>query len=192
LCCRQIFKNQTQLYLRNVTLYIAASLDSFIARQDGKVDWLDYPEYQLPDEDYGYTEFYQTIDTTLMGNKTYEIMLGFNVPFPYPDKTNFVFTRSIDKQNNEFVKFVTGDIIKFVRQLKNKPGKGIWLIGGGQINSLLLDNDLVDQIILTVIPITIGQGIPLFNANSKETKFVLAGNTSYDSGLVQLTYKKKN
>lgn len=178
--------------MRNVILYIAASLDNCIARQDGKVDWLDDPEFQLPNEDYGYTDFYKTIDTTLMGNNTYEVMLGFNVPFPYPDKTNYVFTRSTDRQDNEFVKFISGDIVEFVRQLKNGQGQDIWLIGGGQINTLLINNDLIDQIILTLIPIIIGQGIPLFNGKRKETKFTLEASRSYDSGLVQLTFKKKN
>ncbi len=107
----------------NVILYIAASLDNYIARQDGNVDWLDYPDYQLPNEDYGYPDFYKNIGTTLMGYNTYKIVLGFDVPFPYPDKTNYVFTRSTDKQDNEFVKFISGDIVEFVRQLKNGKDK---------------------------------------------------------------------
>lgn len=178
--------------MRNVILYIAASLDSYIARQDGNVDWLDYPDYQLPNEDYGYPDFYKSIDTTLMGNNTYKMILGFDVPFPYPEKTNYVFTRSTDKQDNGFVKFISGDIAEFVRQLKNGQGQDIWLIGGGQINTLLLNNDLIDKIILTLIPITIGQGIPLFDGKGKETKFTFETSKSYDSGLVQLTFKRKN
>lgn len=178
--------------MRKVVLYIATSLDNFIARQDGNIDWLHYPEYEVPNEDYGYLDFIKTIDTTLMGNNTYKVMMGFNLPFPYPDKTNYVFTRSPDHQDNEFVKFVSGNIAEFVSELKSRDGKDIWLIGGGQINTLLLKHDLIDKIILTLIPITIGQGIPLFEGNGKETKFTFKTSRSFDSGLVQLTYEKKS
>ncbi|HRH03008.1 MAG TPA: dihydrofolate reductase family protein [Bacteroidia bacterium] len=178
--------------MRNVILYIAASLDNYIARLDGNVDWLDYPDYHLPNEDYCYSDFYKNIDTTLMGNNTYKTVLGFDVPFPYPDKTNYIFTRSTNEQDNEFVKFISGDIVKFVQQLKNVQGQDIWLIGGGQINTLLLNNDLIDKIILTIVPITIGQGIPLFDGKGKETKFTFEKSKSFETGLVQLTFKKKD
>lgn len=177
--------------MRQVVLYIAASLDNYIARPDGNVDWLSYPEYELPNEDYGYHDFYKTIDTTLMGNKTYQVLLGFDVPFPYPDKSNYVFTRSADHRDTEYVKFISGDIASFVKQLKSDNGKDIWLIGGGQINTLLLNHDLIDKIILTLIPMTLGQGIPLFDGQSRETKFDLESSQSYKSGLVQLTFNKK-
>lgn len=177
--------------MRQIVLYIAASLDNYIARPDGDVEWLHSPDYSLPNEDYGYNDFYKTIDTTLMGNSTYEVTLGFDGPFPYPDKTNYVFSRSTYNQDTEYVKFITGDIADFVRQLKNDKGQDIWLIGGGQINTLLLNNDLIDKIILTLIPMTLGQGIPLFDGQTKETKFDLETSESYDSGLVQLTLKKK-
>lgn len=177
--------------MRQVVLYIATSLDNYIARPNGEVDWLDAPEYTIPDEDYGYSDFCKSIDTTLMGNNTYKEMLGFDVPFPYADKENFVFSKSDNHKDTEFVKFISGDIVEFVRQLKNKKGKDIWLIGGAKINTLLLANDLIDKLILTIIPMTLGQGIPLFERQVKETKFELVSNKSYDSGLVQLTLNKK-
>ena len=119
--------------MRQVILYIAASLDNYIARPDGSVEWLHLPEYSLPNEDYGYGDFYKTIDTTFLGNNTYKVTHGFDIPFPYADNMNYVFSRSTNNQETEYVKFITGDIVDFVRKLKNGKGENIWLIGGGQI-----------------------------------------------------------
>ncbi len=178
--------------MRKIILYIAASIDNYIARPDGNVDWLHNPDYALEGEDYGYASFYKTIDTTLMGNSSYQEILGFDVPFPYPDKTNYVFSRSENNEDNEFVKFFSGDIAKFTKQLKEKPGKDIWLVGGGQINTVLLINGLIDKIILTIIPITLGDGIPMFHEGAPaETKFDLEKSQAFKSGLVQLTFNKK-
>lgn len=178
--------------MRKIVLYIAASIDNFIAKPDGSIDWLNNPEYDpLPGEDYGYGAFCETIDTTLMGNATYQAVLGFDIPFPYPDTTNYVFSRSENKERHEFVQFISGDIAGFTKELKAAPGKDIWLIGGGQINTILLENGLIDKIILTIIPITLGDGIPLFQKGRKETKFVLESNQAFNSGLVQLTLNKK-
>jgi dihydrofolate reductase len=177
--------------LRKLILYTAASLDNFIARPDGAVDWLHSPEYFIENEDYGYSDFYQTIDTTLMGNKTHQFILDQDVPFPYPDKSNFVFSRSAINQDTQYVKFMTGDIIEFVRKLKDDNGKDIWLIGGGQVNTLMLNYDLIDKIILSLVPIILGEGILLFNGNSKEAKFDLESSKSYKSGFLQLTLIRK-
>ena len=177
--------------MREIVLYIAASLDNYIARTDGNVEWLDSPDYLIPDEDYGYNNFYKSIDTTLMGNSTYKALLGFNVPFPYPDASNYVFSRSANNQDTEHVNFVSGNILDFVQELKNKKGKDIWLIGGAKINTLFIANDLIDKIILTIIPMTLGQGIPLFEGQAKETKFDLETCKYYDNGFVQLTLRKK-
>ncbi len=178
--------------MRKIILYIAASIDNYIAKTDGKVDWLDDPDFALQEgEDYGYDDFYKSIDTTLMGNATYQEVLGFDVPFPYPDKTNYVFSRSKQEGKHEFVKFISSDIVKFITELKEKDGKNIWLVGGGQINTIFLENGLIDQIILTIIPITLGDGIPLFQKGAIETKFVLEKNQTFKSGLVQLTFNKK-
>ena len=177
--------------MRSVILYIAASIDNFIAKPDGNVDWLHDPSYELPDEDYGYKEFYDSIDTTLMGNKTYQVLLGFDVPFPYPDKKNYIFTRKEDYEDTEFVRFFSGDVVEFVRSLKQEPGKDIWLIGGGQINTLLLRAGLIDQIHLTMVPVVLGDGIRLFEGTSIFSQFELKQSLTYPSGLVQLQYQKK-
>ena len=123
--------------MKKVILYIAASIDGYIARTDGNVDWLHDPDYIVEGDDMGYGAFYASIDTTLMGNATYQEVLGFDVPFPYPDKKNYAFSRS-EKENDENVEYVSGDIVAFMNQLKTQPGKDIWLIGGGKINTLFL------------------------------------------------------
>ena len=112
--------------MRKLKLYIATSLDGYIAGPNGEIDWLDIGG----DADHGYQEFYASIDTTLMGNSTYPLTL--TVEFPYPDKTNYFFTKGTPPQDTAHVQFVSGDIAAFVRSLKEQPGKDIWLVGGGQ------------------------------------------------------------
>jgi len=95
--------------MRKVILYVAISLDGKIAKPDGNVEWLD--SIPNPDQlDYGYAEFYENIAITIMGNNTYEEVLGFDVPFPYPTKKNYVLTRQEGKTDTEFVSFVSGDV----------------------------------------------------------------------------------
>lgn len=171
--------------MRDVVLFIASSLDGFIARKDGRVDWL------FHDEDYGYSDFYDSIDTTLMGKKTYREILGFG-EFPYPEKTNYVFVRKDNLPKHPQVEFAHGDIPSFVRNLKKQEGKDIWLVGGGQINTILLTSGYIDRMIVSVHPVILGQGVPLFGAATPaERWFSLEEVKSYSSGLVQLTYKKK-
>jgi dihydrofolate reductase len=175
---------------RKLILYIAASLDNYIARPDGDVTWLEAPEYLLPGEDYGYSKFYGSIDTTLMGNNTYRIIRGFDQPFPYSDTTNYVFTRSKQTGDSDHVRFIYGDIPGFVRDLKKEQGGDIWLIGGGQVNTLMLNNDLIDQIILTLIPVILGTGIPLFQGHPKEVRFKPVDGRYYKNGIVQWILNK--
>jgi dihydrofolate reductase len=177
--------------MRRVRLYTAASLDSYIARPGGDVDWLSTPHYNLPDEDYGYGEFYQGIGTTLMGHNTYRFILDQDVPFPYPDKENYVFSRSAQNRYTEFVRFIRDDIPDFVRQLRSTEGEDIWLVGGGEINALLLQNNLIDEIILTLFPLVLGEGIPLFRGNHTAVHLDLQSSKSFENGIVQLTLQVK-
>ncbi|EJF11207.1 MULTISPECIES: dihydrofolate reductase family protein [Pontibacter] len=175
--------------MRKIILYIAASTDGFIARPDGNIDWLHDKKYNIPDEDFGYTAFLQTIDTTLMGRKTYQQVMGFDMPFPYPDLKNYVFSRS-EQQDTEHVSFVKNAVVDFIEKLKEQPGKDIWLIGGGQLNATVLNAGLLDEIILTYIPIVLGKGIPLFSADTEEHKLKLipTENKLYRNGFLQVRY----
>ena len=172
--------------MRKIKLYIASSLDSFIADENGSIDWL------FSDADYGYTDFYNSIDTILVGRKTYEQSLTFE-EYPYKGKKVYVFTRNAKEQKEKTipdVEYVDKDIPEFVRSLIQQPFSNgdIWLLGGGEILSLFLNADLVDEIILSVHPIILGKGIPLFNNIKKSVKLRLLESIPFESGLVQIRY----
>lgn len=176
--------------MKKVILYTAVSLDNFIARAGGEIDWL--MSFPNPDKlDFGYTDFYNDIDTTLMGNKTYEQLLSFECEFPYKKTTNYVFTRDKNLLDNNDVSFITEDIADFVSNLKKGDGKDIWLVGGGQINAALVDKGLIDVLFLSVFPIALGEGIPLFNGTYKEHKFDLIDSERFSNGIINLRYQKQ-
>ncbi len=174
--------------MRKVQLYIAASLDGYIARKDGGIDWLSAVEKK--GEDYGYGEFIASVDATLMGRKTFEQVLSFEGEFPYMGKENYVFSRSRRDQGGVPVQMVNDGPAAFVGQLKNKPGGNIWLIGGGQLNTVLLNAGLIDELILSVIPVILGEGIPLFDGQPEEARLRLRRQQAFDTGLVQLVYER--
>jgi len=171
--------------MRKIVLYIASSLDGYIARRNGGVDWLD--NFNDTGEDYGYYKFYDSIDVTLMGNKTYKTSMSLG-DFPYKVKKNYVFTKQNILPQADYVEFINNNIVSFSKELKTQKGKDIWLIGGTQINELFFNNEIIDELILTVMPVTLGNGIPLFTKNVKQLKFKLNKNKSYAKGVVQLHY----
>ena len=171
--------------MRKVILFIATSLDGFIARKDGTIDWL------FTDDDYGYKEFYGSIDTTLTGGVTYRGTRTFG-EFPYPGKTSFVFSRKPPVNDRNPVNFISSDVAEFVRRLKLKTGKDIWLVGGGQINTILLNAKLIDKMVISVHPVILGEGIALFGERPRESFFELTDHKAYTSGLMQLTYTTKS
>jgi len=173
---------------KNISLYIATSLDGFIARKDGSVDWLS--PYEKGQEDYGYNEFYKKIGIVIMGNATYKQVLTFG-DFPYRGKDCFVFTRNKDKRKDENVTFVSRSAQDFIRQLNLRDNKNIWLVGGASIVDEFLKSDLIEEFIITIIPILLGDGISLFKGRSNEKKLKLIDEKTFDSGLVQLHYKRK-
>ncbi|HEX8531958.1 MAG TPA: dihydrofolate reductase family protein [Cytophagales bacterium] len=167
--------------MRNVKLYIAASLDGKIARRDGGLDWLPDPTA----EDYGYQAFYDAIDTTLMGYKTYEVCLGFGA-WHYQGKTTYVFSRDASKSCVPEAQLVAEDPVAFVRRLKEGPGRDIWLVGGGQIVTLLHDAGLIDAYILAFIPVILGEGIELFPAVKAQANLRLTEHRVFSNGAVML------
>ncbi len=172
--------------MRKIKLYIASSLDSFIAGENGSIDWL------FSDADYGYTEFYNSIDTIFVGRKTYEQSLTFE-EYPYKGKKVYVFTHNAERLKDKKasdVEYIDKDVPAFVRRFIQQPvsNSDIWLLGGGEIVSLFLNADLVDEIILSIHPIILGKGIPLFNEIEKVVKLRLVKSIPFESGLVQLHY----
>ncbi|MEQ8713706.1 MAG: dihydrofolate reductase family protein [Cyclobacteriaceae bacterium] len=171
--------------MRKLLLYIATSLDGYIAATDGSVDWLE--TVPNPDQsDYGYAQFYESISTTLMGNATYQQVLGFG-DFPYQGKENYVFSRQ-SHPSTEHVQFVNQDPAVFVSGLKDQQGGDIWLVGGGQLNTLMLDAGLIDEILLFQMPIVLGAGIALFPGARMTAPLELLTSTSYASGVSLLHY----
>ena len=171
--------------MKKVILYIAISQDGFIAKSDGSVDWLDDPTFQMDGEDFGYNDMYNSIDTTLMGYKTFHQVINFDVPFPYTDKTNYVFTRITSREEHEYVEFIASDIVDFTKDLKQKEGKDIWLIGGGQINRVLLENNLIDEMIVTIVPVHMKAGIELFNGYERDVHYTELESKVYSNGFVK-------
>lgn len=170
--------------MRNIILYIATSLDGYIARTNGAVDWL------FTDGEYGYQSFYESIDTTLMGRKTYEQVLTFG-DFPYPDKHNYVFTHRAENTESEHVTFVTKDAVGFIRELKTQEGKDIWLIGGGGLIQTCLQDHLVDELRLFVHPVLLGDGLPLLPPPADLVPLEMLDQRVYENGLLELHYRVK-
>jgi len=173
-----------------IKLYIATSLDGFIARENGNIDWLTKYENN-PETDYGYSEFYASIGKVLMGRKTYEQVLGFG-EWPYREKKSYIFTRQKEpmrRENN--VEFVSEDIGEFVRQLKGNTEEDIWLVGGSQIIKVFFEENLVQDLIVFVVPIILGSGISLFDHIGKEIGFRTGRVERYENGLVKLEYEVK-
>lgn len=163
------------------------SLNGKIADSNGSVDWLE--SIPNPDKlDYGYLDFIKNIDATIQGNATYSQLLDWGIDFPYPTKSNYVFTRNNDLSDNDDVQFVSSEHIEFAKNLKKEKGRDIWLLGGGQINTLLFNAGLIDEIILFIMPIVITDGIDLLEGIPVENKLKLIKSISYPTGAVQLHY----
>ncbi|GAA0731556.1 dihydrofolate reductase family protein [Clostridium oceanicum] len=172
---------------RKVILYIATSLDGYIARKSGEVDFLK-GDGSEPGIDIGYNDFYKNIDTVIMGNKTYSQIMGWG-EYPYKGTKGYVYTRK-DLRNDENVTFTNEDPKSLIEKLKSKEGKDIWLIGGANILDSFIKEDLVDEYIIAVMPIVLGSGIPLFKENEREIKLKLKESKAFD-GIVQNHYVKR-
>jgi len=174
--------------MRKIKLYIAASLNGKIAEKDGSVDWL-YVKEGDEQPDYGYEKFYDSIDTTIQGSSTYKQVESWGIEFPYPDKKNYVITRNKDLKDNEYVEFVSENHIEFVKNLKSQNGKDIWLIGGGLVNTMLLNAGLIDEIQIFVMPIILSDGIDLFENLPNRTDLKLLSSEAHETGAVEMIYQ---
>ena len=151
-------------------------------------DGLTYGEEQGFTEDYGYAAFMADVDTVLVGRKTYEVVRSFDMPFPHADKQVFVFSNTISGKD-DYATYINEDIPAFVAQLKQTDGGTICVEGGGEIIRELRAHNLIDEYIISIIPVFIGEGIPLFMSVEMEMQpLQLVASQSYPSGLVQVRY----
>ncbi len=168
-----------------ISVFIATSLDGFIARPDGALDWL--PQDQA--EDHGYNDFFSSIDTMLMGRKTFEVILGFS-PYPYEGKRVVVCSRTltqVPKHLQGKLEFSSELLLDLVWRLESEGSKHIYA-DGGQIITALLEAGLINRIVLTRVPVLLGSGIPLFGALSQDIILQHIETKSFSSGLVQSVY----
>lgn len=168
---------------RPVILFIACSLDGFIARADGGIDWLS------TGGDYGYRTFFDAVDTILIGRKTWEMSLGFGVE-PYEGRDVIVFTSTPERFSHEWASFTAESAREVVESLRKNPGGSIWLIGGGELVRSCLEDDLIDEYRIFVHPIILGGGLPLFPPHERETKLKLTGHQSFPNGLLEMRYER--
>lgn len=170
---------------RKLILYIACSLDGYIAKPNDNLDFLNI--VQRDGEDYGYGEFVATVDTVILGRKTYDWVVGHGFDFPHADKETYIITRQVKPSLGNLI-FYNGDLRKLVLELKSGIGKNIFCDGGAEIVNLLLKDKLFDELIISIIPILVGDGVKLFKDNRPEEELKLVSVKSYESGLVQLHY----
>ncbi|HET6960341.1 MAG TPA: dihydrofolate reductase family protein [Vicinamibacterales bacterium] len=178
-----------------VTIHMAASLDGFIARKDGSVDWLETPDEFKGGEtmDPGYVEaFLKTIDCYVMGSRTYETALGFEARgfgWAYGDKPTFVLTRRDLPRTRETIEFYAGDLTQLVNGRLRPAFRSIWFVGGGAVSGECLRLGLADEVRYSILPILIGDGIPFFEKLDRDVALHLAEVKAYVSGTVALTYE---
>jgi dihydrofolate reductase len=185
---RQKFSEEVT-HMSKVILYIATSIDGYIARENGAVDWLDL--VHIEGEDYGYTAFYESLDALIMGSKTYEEVIEVLSPgvWPYAGKLSYVLSRRDLVTDNAEIVISPDGAQNVVAKLKGDGRQRIWLLGGGALTASMLALDLIDEIILSIVPVTLGKGLPLFPRQEQgEKRFKLLETKGYASGLVQIRY----
>lgn len=167
------------------------SLDGYIATKDDDLSWLSIIEKE--GEDYGYSEFTEGIDSYIVGKKTYDVVLGLTGgKFPQSDLFDcYVITRqSLPNENS--VTFYNGDLEALIVKLKRKKGKNIYCDGGAQLIKMLMEKDLIDEYIISIVPIILGNGIRLFKGETPEQELKLISSKAFESGMTQLRYARKS
>jgi dihydrofolate reductase len=171
--------------MRNVVLGLGISLDGYIARLDGAVDFLFMPR------DYSMAPFFATVDTAIMGRKTLDAGLKMSGgSLPHSNMPMYVFSKAKPPGERDGVIFVNEPPATLLRKLRKRPGKDIWLMGGGELARAFLNADLVDRLYLGVVPVLLGEGIPLFPSGFPQRDFTLLENKSYSKGLIALKYER--
>lgn len=178
-----------------VTIHMAASLDGFIARRDGSVDWLETSDHfeggnTMPPESV--TEFLRTIDCYVMGSRTYETALGFEAKglgWAYGDTPTFVLSRRALPKTRSNVEFYSGDLGRLVGGRLKPDFHNIWFVGGGEVSAACLRLQLADEVRYSILPILIGDGISFFKGLDTDVALHLLEATAYKNGMVALRYE---
>jgi len=178
-----------------VTVHMAASLDGFIARKDGSVDWLETSDEFVDGDtlDPGtVAAFLESIDCYVMGSRTYETALSYEVKgfgWAYGDKPTFVLTRRTLPRIRDTVEFYSGDLAQFVNGRLRTNFRTIWFVGGGAVSGECLRLGLVDEVRYSILPILIGEGVPFFGELDKDIALHLVEVNGYKNGMVELRYE---
>lgn len=176
--------------MRNVVLFIAMSLDGYIADKNGNVDWLGGQNSDQENMD-SYSNFIKDVDTVVMGWNTYQQIVTELSPeeWVYADLTSYVITHSKAVSTNN-IKFTGKDVCGIVNELKQQEGKKIWICGGANIVQQLVKANLIDEYYISVIPTILGSGIRLFETSPKEIKLKLIHTQTYN-GITDLNYIRR-
>lgn len=174
--------------MRNVILGLAVTLDGYIEGPNGEYDWC------FTDQDYGLKEFFSRIDAVFIGRKSYEVAQAYAegndgqlVP-GMPPASEYVFSRTLEKVKEGAV-LISDNAMAEARKIKAGPGKDIWLYGGASLTDALMKEGLVDELWMSVHPILLGSGKPLFRPQDSRTRLTLLDSKTYDTGLVSLRYR---
>ena len=180
-----------------ITIHMAASLDGYIARRDGRVDWLeasdrfDSGEVMAPD---AVAAFLETIDCYVMGSRTYETALAFDeqgLGWPYGEKATFVLTHRALRKARSTVEFHTGDLQRFVEDRLEPNFRNIWFVGGGAVSGECLRRGLAHELRYSILPVVIGDGIAFFEGLDRDVALHLLEVKAYQNGMVALRYEVK-
>jgi dihydrofolate reductase len=167
-----------------VSVYIATSIDGYIARKDGNLDWLQYGH--TGDEDYGFKKFINSIDALILGRNTYQVVSDFD-EWPYKEKRVIVLSNTLKAVRKEAELFC-GELSELLSKLHSENIKHVW-VDGGLTASKFLEAGLVNELTISIIAMVLGSGIPLFSIMNREHKCRLVTSQAYPSGLVQLKYE---
>jgi dihydrofolate reductase len=175
--------------MRKVTFRVANSLDNYIARKDGAVDWILGGE----EASSAMTDFWKTLDTVVIGRKTYEPVLKSGTPFPtYPGVKNYVISRTLREDSDKNVEIIRENVVEFIRKLKTQDGKAIFVMGGGLLAKPLFEANLIDEIGVNIHPVLLGSGIPLFHEMSDQIDLELIECKRFKNDCLLVTYRVKS
>jgi dihydrofolate reductase len=167
--------------MRKVILNLAVSLDGFIEGPNGEYDWC------FTDQDYGMKEFFKRTDAIFLGRKSYELVKKTGDDY-FGKRKIYVFSKTLTETKDENTIIIGEDVAATVNKIKNEEGKDIWLFGGASLVTTFMNEGLVDELMLAVHPILLGNGKPLFNGIQQRIKLHLSDVKTFSSGLVQIFY----